>query len=288
MDWLRDDGIFLPMINDFGRNNAYKKWLASCVQDKIVCDVGAGTGFLSILAVEAGASKVLAVEQNIERYHLAKSIIERLNLTSKIELVNDNFLNQNIQADYYVTETFGSAILDEGILNIAEHVKNLNGKLIPSDIEIYVKVYQPHPIFSVVQRESDASIFIPDIDINKDFVEAVNHELTKRHMIFENKNRNNWISNLFQALPKMQDLKLKEIFKSQCLKINFQENFPKLEINIPPLSGAGQYCIFWKAHFNNITMDILDTIWATPTRYINQNKNGVKIYYDANSWWFEW
>ena len=46
MDWFKDDGIFLPMINDWGRNRAYKAWIDSCVKDKVVCDIGAGTGFL--------------------------------------------------------------------------------------------------------------------------------------------------------------------------------------------------------------------------------------------------
>jgi protein arginine N-methyltransferase 1 len=64
MDWLKDDGIFLPMINDTGRNIFYKNAIESCVKDKIVVDIGTGTGFLSIWAARAGAKKVYSVEQN--------------------------------------------------------------------------------------------------------------------------------------------------------------------------------------------------------------------------------
>ena len=61
MDWLSDDGIFMPMINDTGRNIFYKACIDSVAKDKVICDIGAGTGLLSMLAIQAGAKKVIAV-----------------------------------------------------------------------------------------------------------------------------------------------------------------------------------------------------------------------------------
>jgi predicted RNA methylase len=53
------------MLEDFMRNlfylNAINK-LADFIKDKVVLDVGAGTGFLSLLCAKAGARKVYAVE----------------------------------------------------------------------------------------------------------------------------------------------------------------------------------------------------------------------------------
>ena len=87
----------------------------------------------------------------------------------------------------------------------------------------------------------------------------------------------------------MDDLKLTELYTSESIQVDFAKDFPKLEFNLPANVPAGQFCIFWKAKFDNIEMDVTDTIWATPTRWIPDTSKGVKIYYDhINSWWFEW
>ena len=288
MDFLKDDGIFLPMINDRGRNIAYKAWIDSCVKDKVVCDIGAGTGFLSVLACQAGAKKVIAVEQDVERYQFAKSVINKIGMQDKIELINDNYLNTHINADYYVTETFGNGIFEENILSIAEHTKQFNGNLIPSQVEIFVKVYKAHPIFSVVQRESDATFFDPEINIDKNFFSVISDKVADFSKHQKLKNRSNWLNNLFRLYPTFTDLKLIETYKSDSLIVDFAKDFPKLEINIPSNVRGEQYCIFWKAKFNDIIMNAEDTWWSTPTRYIQSQKSGVKIYYEGNSWWFEW
>lgn len=52
------------MLNDKIRTNAYYKAIAGnphLFKDKIVLDVGCGTGILSLFAAEAGAKKVYAV-----------------------------------------------------------------------------------------------------------------------------------------------------------------------------------------------------------------------------------
>ena len=76
MDWFKDDGIFLPMINDWGRNRAYKSWIDSCVKDKVVCDIGAGTGFLSVLAAQAGAKKVITPSNSSKQFRNWLNLVE--------------------------------------------------------------------------------------------------------------------------------------------------------------------------------------------------------------------
>jgi predicted RNA methylase len=50
------------MLADERRVYAYKSVLNKVSQGKVVADVGAGTGVLSIFAAEGGASKVYAIE----------------------------------------------------------------------------------------------------------------------------------------------------------------------------------------------------------------------------------
>lgn len=53
------------MLRDSPRNEAYRQAIVAnkdYIQNKIVLDVGSGTGILSVLCAQAGASKVYAVE----------------------------------------------------------------------------------------------------------------------------------------------------------------------------------------------------------------------------------
>lgn len=51
------------MLRDVVRDQAFRDSLRACLKpDSVVLDVGAGTGFLSLLAAQAGARKVYAVE----------------------------------------------------------------------------------------------------------------------------------------------------------------------------------------------------------------------------------
>ncbi len=56
--------IHEEMLADTARVEAYKNALNLTASGKVVIDVGAGTGVLSILAADAGALKVFAVENS--------------------------------------------------------------------------------------------------------------------------------------------------------------------------------------------------------------------------------
>jgi len=59
------------MLADERRVDAYKSVLNKVSLSKVVADVGAGTGVLSIFAAEGGAMKVYAIE-NAEIYKRCK------------------------------------------------------------------------------------------------------------------------------------------------------------------------------------------------------------------------
>ncbi len=56
--------IHEEMLRDTARIAAYKAAIADSVSGKVAVDVGAGTGVLSLMAAEAGASKVYAIEKS--------------------------------------------------------------------------------------------------------------------------------------------------------------------------------------------------------------------------------
>ena len=55
---------FLPMLNDTARNKYYSKMLEHSVKDKVVIDLGSGTGMWTMEALARGAKFVYVVEKN--------------------------------------------------------------------------------------------------------------------------------------------------------------------------------------------------------------------------------
>ena len=81
--------IHEEMLKDTVRTTTYQRSIEenkNDFKDKIVLDIGAGTGILSIFAARSGAKHVYAVE-NAEIALFAKEIINKNNLGSKITVV---------------------------------------------------------------------------------------------------------------------------------------------------------------------------------------------------------
>lgn len=76
------------MLEDTSRNEAYHKAIfdnKEAFKGKIVLDVGAGTGILSVFCAQAGAAKVYAVEAS-DTYKLAIEIAQENNLQDVIQV----------------------------------------------------------------------------------------------------------------------------------------------------------------------------------------------------------
>lgn len=111
------------MLRDKPRQEAYYEAImsnAEMFKDKVVLDVGAGTGILSIFCANAGAKLVYAVEAT----NLAKIAIETVEeneLTHKIKVIHskiENFqLPKDIEfVDIIVSEWMGFYLLHEAML----------------------------------------------------------------------------------------------------------------------------------------------------------------------------
>ena len=83
------------MLRDKPRTEAYKRAIEinkDVFKDKLVLDVGAGTGILSIFAANAGAKHVYAVERS-DTADIAKLIISENNLSHKITVIKKEVEN---------------------------------------------------------------------------------------------------------------------------------------------------------------------------------------------------
>ena len=113
--------IHKEMLSDKNRTLSYKEAILknpSLFEGKIVLDVGAGTGILSMFAAQAGASKVYAVENS--------SIVEKMR-----EIIADNHYEDRItifkgkieeitlpeKVDIIISEWMGYCLLFESMLN---------------------------------------------------------------------------------------------------------------------------------------------------------------------------
>lgn len=276
MDWMKDDGIFMPMINDTGRNRFYKSAINQAVAGKTVCDIGTGTGLLSILSVKAGAKKVFAIEQDLERAKLAKQMFDQVGISDKVELIVDNFLNTDIAADVYVSETINTQIFGENILDLAEHARKYNGEFVPGKFEITVKLYEEHPIFCLCQMRSDAFELQPDIAIDLTFEQAINQKFQAAHSLDDTLYRANVLNGLFTQLHKFTDLKLTQISETEPLIVdlnnpidisNLKIVVPRTHINVTKNVYA---VLHWKAMYKHLTMDVNSTWFGNVSKTILQ------------------
>lgn len=112
------------MIQDEKRTDAYREAIENnkhLIKDKIVIDVGAGTGILSIFAARAGAKHVYAVEFS-ETAQLTKKIIAENGFSDKITVIKkkiEDVTDKDIpcKADVLISEWMGFCLLYEGMLD---------------------------------------------------------------------------------------------------------------------------------------------------------------------------
>lgn len=132
-----DELIYQGLTNDELRNNKYRSAIGRIAEDKVVLDIGTGRdAILARLCIEAGASKVYAIEIMEETYNLAKQRIKELGLEGRVILIHGDSTKVQLpeKVDLCISEIVEAIGGAEGaavILNDARRFLNRDAVVIP-------------------------------------------------------------------------------------------------------------------------------------------------------------
>ncbi|EQB79219.1 hypothetical protein CB1_056579097 [Camelus ferus] len=122
-------GIHEEMLKDKVRTESYRDFIYQnphIFKDKVVLDVGCGTGILSMFAAKAGAKKVLGVDQS-EILYQAMDIIRLNKLEDSIILIKGKIEEVRLpveKVDVIISEWMGYFLLFESMLDSVLYAKN--------------------------------------------------------------------------------------------------------------------------------------------------------------------
>jgi len=178
INWLLDDGVNLPMINDVPRNVFYDKILSKTVGNKKCCDVGFSTGLLSLLALKHGAVSIIAFEANANRFELGQQIIEHLKLADRIELRNCRATNNDIEqtgCDIVFHEIIHQGLWGEGLWYIKPSKVGI--EYVPGNyfFEMYITEISDSTVDGFVNGDHSKDYFNPGIKIDREFIDLINN-----------------------------------------------------------------------------------------------------------------
>uniref|UniRef100_A0A4W6C0M5 Protein arginine N-methyltransferase 6 n=1 Tax=Lates calcarifer TaxID=8187 RepID=A0A4W6C0M5_LATCA len=145
-DSYSDVTIHEEMIADHVRTNTYRTAIlrnSESIRGKVVLDVGAGTGVLSVFCAQAGARRVFAVEA-CSIAEQAVRIVRHNNLQDRIEVIRGTVETVDLpeSVDVIVSEWMGYALLHESMLNSVLYARDKwlkpGGLILPSRAELYI------------------------------------------------------------------------------------------------------------------------------------------------------
>lgn len=137
----------LKMLKDIPRLHFYREMLKNNVKDKVVLDVGAGSGVLSHLAIKYGAKKVYFIErdplfQNVLSFTLEESIREGRAVLLPIDAKELTLQHFDELPEIIVHEIFADDGLREEVLPVFQHLETLgllkSAVMLPEEFEMVV------------------------------------------------------------------------------------------------------------------------------------------------------
>jgi hypothetical protein len=180
VDFENHDGVILSMLNDVARNQFYDQILTK-VRDHDCVEIGFGTGLLSMLALKHGARSIVAYESDTDRYRMGCEIIKMLGLQHRITLLNQRYDHTfDHHASVIFTETVDANLWGEGLFNSLP--RQIGKQFLPGQyfLEIYAAPISEEVAVKLMQAH-EKNQFAPGIDVDAQFVSAVNLLLSKKY-----------------------------------------------------------------------------------------------------------
>jgi len=141
------NAIHETMLKDRIRTDAYRDFIydnKDLFRDKVVLDVGCGTGILSMFCARAGAKQVIAVD-NSHIIDTARDIIKANQLDHKIQCVRGKIEEVQLpvtQVDIIVSEWMGYVLLYESMLDSVIRARDKylapGGLMVPSHASLKI------------------------------------------------------------------------------------------------------------------------------------------------------
>ncbi|KAK9889475.1 hypothetical protein WA026_004749 [Henosepilachna vigintioctopunctata] len=142
------------MLQDFIRTYTYQRAILCNLndfKDKVVLDVGAGSGILSFFAAQAGAKRIYAVEASTMA-HFAQKLVEANNLKDLIKVVPGKIEEVELpeKVDVIISEPMGYMLYNERMLETYLHAKKWllpNGKMYPSRGDLHIAPFTDDSLY---------------------------------------------------------------------------------------------------------------------------------------------
>ena len=142
------------MLQDSIRTSTYRNAIignSSDFKDKIVLDVGAGSGILSFFAAQAGAKRVYAVEASNVAEH-AQNLAKSNNLSNQITVIAGKIEEIELpeKVDVIISEPMGFMLYNERMLETYLHAKKWlkpDGKMFPSRGELHIAPFTDEALY---------------------------------------------------------------------------------------------------------------------------------------------
>jgi len=142
------------MMQDYIRTSTYQRSMLtnlSDFHDKIVLDVGAGSGILSFFAIQAGAKKVYAIEASDMANHCEK-LVKQNNLSDRIIVIPGKVEEVEVpeKVDTIISEPMGYMLFNERMLESFLHAKKWlkpEGRMFPTQGDLHISPFTDEALY---------------------------------------------------------------------------------------------------------------------------------------------
>jgi 2-polyprenyl-3-methyl-5-hydroxy-6-metoxy-1,4-benzoquinol methylase len=138
--------IHLEMLQDVHRTTTYQSAINSVrdIQDKVVLDIGCGSGILASFCALAGAKHVYAVDAS-DVIHLAERVVKENGLENRVTLIKGKIEEIKLpvdKVDMIVSEWMGTMLICESMISSVLNARKLflreGGLMLPATSDIFL------------------------------------------------------------------------------------------------------------------------------------------------------